>query len=544
MFAPRLHRVLLWVGALLATAASAWTLVNPDNVPSEYREYDELGNFCRIWTHRSDHIVIDGGCKVYQVLTSNSTSLHIVELNGHTLILDVSKSFSARGSLPLTSLRKSTSNPRVPVLIRHTLWRSDSLDDVYMAAGLFQDDFGGDQSEFFTKKEDIPVFSIWRFNLKTRAWAEEPFNFSSRGRLLERTYAGAGVSVPKLNLSFYQGGLYDNRTSPRHANLSGDHPQDGMLIFNHTDNTIRNRSLSDSIGARDQYWGTLQHFPLGTEGFLLSLQAEQLNLSSSLANRRDYGPSVSWSTVRLYDVQNDKWLWIYGGQIGTGANATGVDDIWVLSLPGFRWFKVLDPYTENRRRSATCHMIGKYLFVIGGNDPQQEDIVESANCDSGLVKIYDMNTQAWMDRFEVNGGKYKPFKEITDWYGEYGMRPLDGYDHPETRALLEIYRPREGREIGIVIGSICAATVATVVAVFVYHYRRYIFPGKGHGIETDDPPGLPSDTEPTPELQSGTASTPLSTLTPAQTRASEVEAGRPHELDSQKRDRAEMGSST
>ncbi|KAI9782830.1 MAG: hypothetical protein M1839_004581 [Geoglossum umbratile] len=374
-----------------------------------------------------------------------------------------------------------------------------------MAGGLFQDDFGGDQSEFFTKTEDIPDFSIWRFNLQTKTWTGEPFSNGSNGRLLERTYAGAGMGVPALNLSFYQGGLYDNRTSPRNANLSGDHPQDGMLIFNHKGNTIRNRSLADSIGAKDQYWGTLRHFPLGKLGFLLSLQAEELNLTGSLANRLDYGPSVSWSTVHLYDIKNDKWyeqytsayhgqhptprtrfcsvvakspssesyeLWIYGGQIGTGANATGVDDIWVLSLPGFRWFKVLDPYTENRRRSATCHGIGRHLFVIGGNNPRQEDIVESADCDSGLVKIYDMNSQAWTDKFDVSGGAYKPSKEITDWYKEYGMKPLDGYDSPEVRALLETHHPREW--VPAVVGAVASvfAAAALGLAVYLLIWRR------------------------------------------------------------------------
>jgi hypothetical protein len=169
---------------------------------------------------------VDGGATIYKVDTGGPSPLHVLEFSrysvyrpgldteyeayeqhsdadGYTLDLDVSRDFTT-SSLPLTITKKNVTQ-RVPVVYRHTVWKSDQPDDIYIAGGIFWDNWGKDESEFFTKEEDIPDFSIWRFNLERRQWWQVPFENISGGRPVIRTWAGAGESVPALNRSFYLG---------------------------------------------------------------------------------------------------------------------------------------------------------------------------------------------------------------------------------------------------------------------------------------------------------------------------------------------------
>ncbi|KAH0538881.1 hypothetical protein FGG08_004537 [Glutinoglossum americanum] len=156
---------------------------------------------------------------------------------------------------------------------------------------------------------------------------------------------------------------------------------------------------------------------------------------------------------------------------------------------------------KNRRRSASCHNVGQYLLVVGGNNPRQEDIIESANCDSALVKIYNLNTQSvrsspyptffcqqlevlisrcdvkqWTDQFESPPTPYIPFKNITTWYAEHGYKPIDGFGDTRIEEILRALVPDpkkvKGRKAGIAIGTIVAAALAGWAGIWLWRRRE------------------------------------------------------------------------
>jgi hypothetical protein len=73
-----------------------------------------------------------------------------------------------------------------------------------------------------------------------------------------------------------------------------------------------------------------------------------------------------------------------------------------------------------------------------------------------------------------------PFRDIVDWYKQYGMEPLDGYDQPEVRALLGAHSSgpgKRGRTIGIAIGSLLG--VAVLITIAYFPRRRWGWGGWG-----------------------------------------------------------------
>ena len=70
--------------------------------------------------------------------------------------------------------------------------------------------------------------------------------------------------------------------------------------------------------------------------------------------------------------------YLYGG-LGFGTNATGFDDVYILSLPSFTWIKwwPTSPGTSNPHNSLSCNVIDRgQMIIIGGKFP----LVDS--CDS------------------------------------------------------------------------------------------------------------------------------------------------------------------
>ena len=66
----------------------------------------------------------------------------------------------------------------------------------------------------------------------------------------------------------------------------------------------------------------------------------------------------------------DHGSFMHGGVINNvlGSQATNSDQVYVLSLPSFRWFRA--NYTAAHSRGGhTCHIKNSQMIMIGGQDP-------------------------------------------------------------------------------------------------------------------------------------------------------------------------------
>jgi hypothetical protein len=99
------------------------------------------------------------------------------------------------------------------------------------------------------------------------------------------------------------------------------------------------------------------------------------------------------------------------------------DDVYVLTIPGFVWFKVLS-LAPGVRFTHTCEIVGgRQLLVIGGLDnPQEgEDIYYDFTVPDPLTQgigIFDMTAMVWKSGYDANALPYQTPQIVKEWYSE------------------------------------------------------------------------------------------------------------------------------
>lgn len=112
---------------------------------------------------------------------------------------------------------------------------------------------------------------------------------------------------------------------------------------------------------------------------------------------------------------------MFGGMAATTANSDG--DVYVLSLPSFRWIRVNEG--SSIREKHTCNVLGKHtMLVVGGTIPTDSSEYEPkpVNCDTGTFEnglaIFDLNQHTWLTDYNANDqSEYALSSAITDVIG-------------------------------------------------------------------------------------------------------------------------------
>lgn len=116
---------------------------------------------------------------------------------------------------------------------------------------------------------------------------------------------------------------------------------------------------------------------------------------------------------------------MYGGfsYRGPRSESKVYDDIWVLSIPAFQWFK-LDLVGTPRGRHE-CVIVGSQLFSIGGMGKALSH-QERGEWTQG-VGVLDLTTMSWADSFDPNSKQYESPQVVKDWYRDkyaFHLNPL------------------------------------------------------------------------------------------------------------------------
>ena len=125
---------------------------------------------------------------------------------------------------------------------------------------------------------------------------------------------------------------------------------------------------------------------------------------------------------------------MYGGVINyeIGPGTPNSDQVYILSLPAFRWFKATFP-PRFSRALHTCHTTNNtnQMIIIGGVDPTN-DTVFIASADYGGepidpwpegIAIFDMTALKFKDSYEANGDKYETPDLIKRFYNDTSVGP-------------------------------------------------------------------------------------------------------------------------
>lgn len=128
-------------------------------------------------------------------------------------------------------------------------------------------------------------------------------------------------------------------------------------------------------------------------------------------------------TIDLRD-NNRRNSFLYGG---SGDVEQSSADVYVLSIPAFRWLRISAP-GGTQRAAHQCAVAGqRQMIVVGGFkvSPSTNDDWASTDVWSQGLGVFDLTAMQWMDHFDPDADAYDSPSPIKDWYtGGYDFSRL------------------------------------------------------------------------------------------------------------------------
>ena len=141
---------------------------------------------------------------------------------------------------------------------------------------------------------------------------------------------------------------------------------------------------------------------------------------------------------------------------------TSYDEVYVLSLPAFVWFKADYPPQHPRFRH-TCEVVGnRQILSIGGHPFTDNNLghYTADNFAQGLG-IFDMTAMQWSDGYDANAQPYQTPDVVKAWYRENGSSP-ENWNSPVVQGFFEkASTTNPGSSAGTVSESPSNSTAAT-----------------------------------------------------------------------------------
>ncbi|OQE91861.1 hypothetical protein PENNAL_c0008G05576 [Penicillium nalgiovense] len=351
---------------------------------------------------------------------------------------------------------------------------------------------------------------------------------------------GAAASAPSENLGFYFSGMRavdwgDFNLNQRQSNQTAD----TLITLDMSvmsDGKWTNDTLPSYIPARSN--AELVWVPVSESGVLVAIggvvepiqffRNDKENSSRTEESKR-ISPTFM-ETVSVFDVESKTWylqnttgdippqltefcsvlasapdgsshnIYIYGGYDGLDYNANPSDDVYILSIPSFRWVKA---YTGTNTHSRSGHECIKVypdqMLVVGGQH------VDSTHClEGGVIVNFNLNTLRFEDEYDpTKWSKYKVPDLVTKWIGgnsdggattttpsSWTNSSLEGIFDKKYGKKVETYWPYNSNSssastqdhsggsgfpnwAGGVIGAVLGLLVIAIIAGLFFYRRRH-----------------------------------------------------------------------
>ncbi|KAK6514370.1 hypothetical protein TWF506_008766 [Arthrobotrys conoides] len=369
---------------------------------------------CLRWAHQA--AIVDSTLYIYGGRSRKSSQQTENTWNNDFLTLSLSKDFNI-ASTPLTGLQKPNGPPAVAL---GYLWHDYS--SLYLYGGQYSD----------TPPVQPDPFKLWKYSIKDSTWSTPSTTTSSSTtqQKIERAAEGAGVTIPDKNnpRGYYFGGHLDGYTTNGWSQSTPRLYLTSMIEYDMSKSTWTNHT-EDGASFPERADGVVVYIPWGERGILLALGGGD-NVTFSQLN-----------VIDVFDVERSKWtkqattgptpqirvnacavvfsapdnsshnIYMYGGQnLQPAGEQTQYDDIWILTIPLFKWIKVETDGQSNppARAGHTCHAYRGQMLVVGGF------VGSELSCDTGIY-VFDASTLQWQTTF--HGGPYTS-GDSTNTYGD------------------------------------------------------------------------------------------------------------------------------
>ena len=467
---------------------------------------------------------------IAQVLDGNVS----VTLPSTVDTIDLSQPFSTADTSIWTYIYKnSTSGYVAPTLNDGSIFATSSR--LYL--------FGGALSTAPGAPTVPPSNGISEYEINNALWGQ----VVTAGDPVERPHYGMAVQSSARSLGYYVGGAITPKSDPNFNALPNAMPYmvQGLITMVEQTMILKNYSttamnvdgtaaggfvaLIDSLGSIGVMvmFGGFTNVP----GQSMSLNDDKLvdiSLHWDLGNVSiyDIGTQTWYQQTATGDVppwryngcsvvvsapdQSSHSIYVFGGWSNSFEKSDG--DVYVLSIPSFRWIRVNQD--SNRRVRNQCGLIGNHtMLVVGGIQPNGEDLqpLDATGCDTSAMfthglGMFSLNTHAWNTSYDPSAGSaaYVVHPSITNVIGgnENGsatlQTPVGGFSQQALGTLLQAHQGpsnasspppptphndssskpsraglSNGTIAGIVLAVSCLASVLTLVLLLLRRcYRR------------------------------------------------------------------------
>ncbi|KAI9740608.1 MAG: hypothetical protein M1834_005189 [Cirrosporium novae-zelandiae] len=395
----------------------------------------------------------------------NYTGPIVAGPNNYIIAVNLSSSWDWKLNISQVAINK-TANPTTgtssPIFQNGALFQGPPSDSqIYL--------YGGATTSINTSFPDWQQtysnqYNLWGFDTESHEWSQ----YDVFSVVPDRPSWGGYSEAPDLGLAFWFNGVLTNYSSPSTSYLASKTLfLEGMVVLDLTNQTARNISTDSVTGSRPRARGGLQYVPgLGEKGVLVAFggatgpESDPIKSNSSnldvfdVAALNSSDPSSGWYTQEITGTVPDPRvdfcavmesapdnsshnIYVYGGW-DPSKDETYFDEIWVLSLPSFRWIKIFTG--SSPRFGHTCHLVGhRQMITVGGLDNKQNN--DSCDWEYKSVAIYDLTSGVWGSVFDAFKQSYVVMDIIYSAIGgnENGnattLLPQGGWSSPRIAKL-------------------------------------------------------------------------------------------------------------
>ncbi|KAK1847130.1 kelch repeat protein [Colletotrichum chrysophilum] len=454
-----------------------------------------------------DYLYIDGG-EVAQNYDGKNLSSYCTPswpVNS-TLSINLKQSWNSANVMMLSAPKGET--PRMEL---QGIWRDTEFKSFYIWGG---------QVPYWSKP---PENDIWRFEVDGNGggtWSKRsPPNLAELYKLDRAT---EGAFCQSKTTGYYFGGYANERTDLSITDKDKTRNVPGIVSYDLKTGSINHTTFQGS-GKFTFKGGTMEYVPFGPDGLLLALGGFQ-----GAPTETGYGnwTGVDFTSVNLYDIKAKKWhsqrttgskssippptekfftvgvqgpnktyeIFIYGGLVIGESIRNATDDVYVLSLPSFVFFKANDPQSTRRLEQA-CVATGRQMISVGGTDGRAwpSSLTEKDPWPQG-IGIFDMTEMRWSDQYNAKADAYESPEVVQNWYSQGNQ--VD-WSSDEVEALFKEYPTntptsspivggsgKSGKPTGAIVGGVVGglAGLAVLAGLAAFLLKR-----KKRRPETPDP---------------------------------------------------------
>lgn len=282
-----------------------------------------------------------------------------------------------------------------------------------------------------------PTNTVYQYDLGKGQWTQ----LNPGGDLVQRVLIGMSAQSSRTAVGYYLGGAVTPLSNPSFYAQTNSTPYmiEGLITFDEGSATFKNSSTSQMNADGTIAEGYLALIEtLGSQGVLITFGgfSDVAGSPSGLESSNLADPSFQspLANVSVYDIGTGKWYqqaatgdippWRYMGcsvtvsapdhsshsiyVFGGWGNSFGGSDgnVYVLSIPSFRWIRVNQD--SDRRSRHSCNLLGNHtMLVVGGVRPVGQQVMppDATGCDTSPMfaqglGMFSLNKHTWTTNYD------------------------------------------------------------------------------------------------------------------------------------------------